>query len=1011
MTAIHETAYPRIKPNLTHREMVRLFTLTEDEVQFIHANTKKTRHIAKLGLAVILKCFQYLGRPIKPQRINPVIISHIAKCLNLDSLSDLSSYPSTTRRNHIDKVREYLGINTDIKERRKYVKNSALFAAETKENLADIINYIIEEIIKLKFELPGYTQLLRIARAARKVKNYNYYHHLVADLSQDQKDKLDDLLHAEPNDNDNREISSWIRLKQHLEKPTLKKVRRYLQHLEKLCTLRGEFSIDIHRISPMRIDSLNDEAMAADASMMQQMNETKRYALMVILIHNKTAKAIDELIHAFINWNKKLHSQAKHKLERHRIDSAPNTDELMRLLYNMLLGLKNNESKQEKLTAIEAIVGKKLDIAIEQCKAHLKYENDNYYEFMLEPFANKRNTIYCILEALSIKSSTTDKSIEQALKFIKAHKNTHEEWLDMTDQNQAIPIELGILTEKWHQKATDKNKGEVVEKVHRKYYELGVLSALETDLSCADAYVEGSFYFDDPNKHLISWSQFNEDVESFCKELGFPVTSTLFVELFKNRLKDKAKSVDNNFPSNPYLSIENNKPILKKAPTKENPENLDKIREMMMAEMPFKNIVEVIADVENWLNISKFFKPLSGYESKIKDYPSRFTSTSFSYGCNVGPTQGQRCLQKYTRKQIAWLFNHHITEQKIDKAIYELINRYNLFTLPGKWGDGSSASVDGTFWDMYTQNLLAAHHIRYGKYGGVGYYHISDKYIALFSNLISCGAHEAAYLLDFIVENDSDIKPTKIHGDSWAQSEVLFGLSAFFNVDVMPRIKNFKHLYFYKASKNDRYFHIDDLFTEKQIDWELIEKYYDDMLRIAMSIKAGTIKASTILRKLCSKSRKNKLYYAFRELGRVRRTLFLLKYIDDLECRRLIQAGTCKSEEFNEFKNWVAFGGGGVIGDNMECNQRKILKYNHLVANMVIFHNVVYQTKAINKLIARGINVPDEILKHLSPYWTEHLNRYGIFLLDLGVRPADIEYDLNHLETVEHGTELASVLV
>jgi|GEM_PF-5596350 len=39
--------------------------------------------------------------------------------------------------------------------------------------------------------------------------------------------------------------------------------------------------------------------------------------------------------------------------------------------------------------------------------------------------------------------------------------------------------------------------------------------------------------------------------------------------------------------------------------------------------------------------------------------------------------------------------------------------------------------------------------------------------------------------------------------------------------------------------------------------------------------------ASSILRKLGNSSRKNKLYFAFRELERVVRTEFLLRYIDD----------------------------------------------------------------------------------------------------------------------------------
>src|SRR5207248_7435396 len=55
------------------------------------------------------------------------------------------------------------------------------------------------------------------------------------------------------------------------------------------------------------------------------------------------------------------------------------------------------------------------------------------------------------------------------------------------------------------------------------------------------------------------------------------------------------------------------------------------------------------------------------------------------------------------------------------------------------------------------------------------------------------------------------------------------------------------------------------------------------------NIKAGTIMPSTILRRLATYSRKSKLYFAFRELGRVVRTTFLLQYVSDLELRQVIQ--------------------------------------------------------------------------------------------------------------------------
>jgi TnpA family transposase len=236
---------------------------------------------------------------------------------------------------------------------------------------------------------------------------------------------------------------------------------------------------------------------------------------------------------------------------------------------------------------------------------------------------------------------------------------------------------------------------------------------------------------------------------------------------------------------------------------------------------------------------------------------------------------------------------------------------------------------------VYEQNLLSEFHLRYGGYGGIGYYHVSDQYIALFSHFIPCGVYEALYILDGLLKNQSDIQPNKVHGDTHAQSYTVFGLAYLLGIELMPRIRHLSELNFYKPDAQIVYEHIESLF-DKPIKWELIEKYLPDMLRVALSIKMGKLIASAILRKLGTRSRKNKLYFAFRELGRVIRTQFLLRYIDDIELRSVIQAATCKSEEFNQFLKWTFFGSEGMIAENRRMEQRKIVKYNHLVANLIM---------------------------------------------------------------------------
>lgn len=163
MAAIHETAYPRIKPNLTNQELKEIFTPTEEEISFMNSKTKKTLPMPRLGFMMLLKCYQYLGRLVDVQKIDITIKKYISEKLGIENNNDLGGYNKSARKRHIKIIREYLQINPDEKSRRQIMKSVALNAATTKENLADIINCIIDELIKERFELPAFQKLVRLS--------------------------------------------------------------------------------------------------------------------------------------------------------------------------------------------------------------------------------------------------------------------------------------------------------------------------------------------------------------------------------------------------------------------------------------------------------------------------------------------------------------------------------------------------------------------------------------------------------------------------------------------------------------------------------------------------------------------------------------------------------------------------------------------------------------------------------------------------------------------------------
>ena len=88
------------------------------------------------------------------------------------------------------------------------------------------------------------------------------------------------------------------------------------------------------------------------------------------------------------------------------------------------------------------------------------------------------------------------------------------------------------------------------------------------------------------------------------------------------------------------------------------------------------------------------------------------------------------------------------------------------------------------------------------------------------------------------------------------------------------------------------------------------------------------------------------------------------------------------------------FGGEGVIATNDRDEQRKFIKYNHLVANCLIFYNVVQISQILNQLIQEGYSFSPEAIAALSPYGTEHINRLGRYQLDLERKPPELLFDL-----------------
>jgi hypothetical protein len=90
----------------------------------------------------------------------------------------------------------------------------------------------------------------------------------------------------------------------------------------------------------------------------------------------------------------------------------------------------------------------------------------------------------------------------------------------------------------------------------------------------------------------------------------------------------------------------------------------------------------------------------------------------------------------------------------------------------------------------------------------------------------------------------------------------------------------------------------------------------------------------------------------------------------------------------------VTFGNKGIIAENTRDQQRKIIRYGHLVANIFIFMNVYDQSVIMSDLVREGYVITQKVAETTNPYRTAHLNRFGDYFLNEARNCPVIDYSL-----------------
>ncbi len=981
MVSIERTAYPRFDRLLSDEELRALYQVSAKEHSFIQvsANGESSR----LTLTVMLKTRQQLGyfpalREI-PDQIRQYLAEQLGDIVATTLLNERSHKTSLHR--HRNSIRSHLGSRSYAPGGRKLLNHAIDEAAETMSDPADLVNVAIEELFNANIELPAFSTLDRLVGHRRQRVHADIFSRVAARLADSHKSLLDDLLKISRGE----QTTGFTQIKQSAGTPTITHIRKWAKRLDWLAALIDPkpFLIDV---AHTKVRQFSAEAAANEISDMRNTtNLERRYTLLLCLLHETQAQARDDLVEMFLRRMRKTENVAKDKLsviqQEHRAVEENLMSTLATVLHHARAEAANDEHfGREVRQSLNDQGG--IENLQRQYEAVSAYHQNNYLPLMLSTHGNNRSTLFYLLSLIAIQPANQDARLTDALAFVTQHRHGRRDL-------PAADIDISFASDRWHSFIT--SQSDRAEAYDKRSLELCIFWYVAEELRNANLYVEDSQDYNDPRAQLLPWEECERRLPEYCKAVGLPDTPAGIVAALREQLHEAAENVDADFPDNEELTLgEDGKPRLKRQKKAPPPENLKAFQDAVRARMPEHHLLDILNHTNHWTQYTRHFGPPSGSDPKLSESTTRYLFTLFGYGCFLGPSQTERHAPAIIKRQTLRRINaQHISTEKLEAALRDLINEYTRFHLPRFWGQGDVAITDGTHIELVENNLLGDQHIRYGGYGGIAYHHISDNYIALFCNFIACGVWEAIYIFDGLMQNTSKLQPHTLHADTQGQSEPVFALARLLGIKLFPRMRNWNDVTFYRPKKSTTYKHIDALFTEV-VDWDFMERHVKDMLQVALSIQAGKVLPSMLLRRLGTRSRKNKLYRAFRELGRVERTLFLLRYISEPEFRFGIRAETTKIESFHDFMDWIAFGG-SVIKSGDPVEQAKRMKYLDVIANAIMLQNVVDLTDVLNTMAEDGFEITPELVASLSPYIREHILRFGRLMLDTNDVPKPLK--------------------
>ena len=946
-------------------ELIRLYTFNDADLSRIRQHRGAAN---RLGFAVQLCYMRYPGIALTADaEPDAPLLRMVADQLKLpgDIWNDYGQR-AETRREHLLELQSAYGFQsfTTLSHYRAAVHSLDDLAWQTDKGIV-LARDLADGLRRKSVLLPAVGVMERICAEAITRANRRIHAALTDTLTSVHRQRLDELLKRK--DGSKATWLAWLR-----QSPVKPNSRHMLEHIERLKAWQAlDLPVGIERqVHQNRLLKIAREGGQMTPADLAKFEPQRRYATLVALAIEGMATVTDEIIDLHDRILGKLFNAAKNKHQQQFQASGKAINAKVRLYGRIGQALIDaKQAGSDPFAAIEAVMS--WDAFAESVTEAQKLAQPDDFDFLHrigESYATLRRYAPGFLAALKLRAAPAAKDVLDAIEVLHGMN---------TDNARKVPTDAptGFIKPRW-QKLVMTDAG-----LDRRYYELCALSELKNGLRSGDIWVQGSRQFKDFEDYLVPPEKFASLKQSSELPLAVATDCDQYLSERLELLEAQLATVNRMAAANDLPDAIITESGLKITPLDAAvPDTAQALIDRTAMILPHVKITELLLEVDEWTGFTRHFTHLkSGDLAKDKNL---LLTTILADAINLGLTKMAESCPGTTYAKLAWLQAWHIRDETYGAALADLVNAQFRHPFAEHWGDGTTSSSDGQNFRTGSKAESTGHiNPKYGSSPGRTFYtHISDQYAPFHTKVVNVGVRDSTYVLDGLLYHESDLRIEEHYTDTAGFTDHVFALMHLLGFRFAPRIRDLGDTKLYIPKGEAAYDALKSMVSNDRLNIKAIRTHWEEILRLATSIKQGTVTASLMLRKLGSYPRQNGLAVALRELGRIERTLFILDWLQSVELRRRVHAGLNKGEARNALARAVFFNRLGEIRDRSFEQQRYRASGLNLVTAAIVLWNTVYLERAANALRGHGQAVDDAQLQYLSPLGWEHINLTGDYL-------------------------------